>query len=122
MKFPTVIIVDDDTVYSFVMEQRVRAIVPRALIYVETDSIKAAQIAATMRFNFAFIDYMMPRLNGFEIARFFSCHDCKITMITSHDVSRDFMEEGLKAGVQSFIRKPVEESALRAILLGTAAK
>ncbi|NEQ26440.1 MAG: response regulator, partial [Microcoleus sp. SIO2G3] len=60
--------------------------------------------------NLILLDVMMPDLSGFEVTRRIrqdqAVSDIPIVLITAHDEAS--LDEGLQAGANEFIRKPVE--------------
>lgn len=74
------------------------------------DGSTALQKVKEFQPNLILLDVMMPDLSGFEVTRRIredeTVSDIPIVLITAHDETS--LSEGLEAGANEFIRKPVE--------------
>ncbi len=83
------------------------------------DSQEAAQRINKEKFDCIFLDALMPHPDGFELAELVrnspSNFRTPIVMLTGYD-DAEAMRKGFRAGVTSFIGKPVTQSRLAALL------
>ena len=113
---PTVLIVDD--------EQHIRLLIEQTLEELEDDGVElltasdgeeALDVVANHHPDLVFLDVMMPRKNGFEVAR--SIKDDPATagttviLLTAKGQAYD-REQGLAAGADEYLTKPFDPDDL----------
>jgi DNA-binding response OmpR family regulator len=113
---PTVLIVDD--------EQHIRLLIEQTLEDLEDDGVElmtagdgdeAIAVALNHRPDLVFLDVMMPKRNGFEVARAIKGElgltDTTVVMLTAKGQAFD-REEGLAAGADDYLTKPFDPDDL----------
>ena len=124
---PTVLIVDD--------EQHIRLLIEQTLEDLEDDGVElqtasdgemALDVVRNHRPELVFLDVMMPKRNGLEVARAVRDElgqaDIHIVLLTAKGQAVD-REAGLAAGANRYLTKPFDPDELLAIaheVLGTA--
>ncbi|KST65936.1 sensor histidine kinase [Mastigocoleus testarum] len=85
-------------------------------IILEEDSTKALTLVEESLPDLLLLDVMMPEVDGYELTRQIRNHSTlpfiPILLVTAHDESN--VVEGLDAGADDFIRKPVNPDELQA--------
>jgi signal transduction histidine kinase/CheY-like chemotaxis protein len=121
----TVLVVDDNATNRRVLEGTLLKWLMRpTLVDSGTAAIEAVRAArqAGRRFDFVLLDMQMPGLDGFETARQLSAVAGElaptIMMLTSSDQMGDAARCRL-LGIETYLVKPVRQSALRAAILKT---
>lgn len=88
----------------------------------ESDSEQAAALVNQEKFDGIFLDLMMPRLNGFHLARQIRGStwnkSTPIVIVTAND-DKKTMEEAFKAGATFFLNKPIDRQRLTLLLNST---
>ena len=113
---PTVLIVDD--------EQHIRLLIEQTLEDLEDDGVElmtagdgdeAIAVALNHRPDLVFLDVMMPKKNGFEVARAIKGElgltETTVVMLTAKGQAFD-REEGLAAGADDYLTKPFDPDDL----------
>jgi len=113
---PTVLIVDD--------EQHIRLLIEQTLEELEDDGVElltaadgeeAIDVIANHRPALVFLDVMMPKKDGFEVARAIKADpgmaDATVIMLTAKGQAYD-REQGLAAGADAYITKPFDPDDL----------
>jgi len=116
---PTVLIVDD--------EQHIRLLIEQSLEELEDDGVElltaadgdeAVSVVEHHRPDLVFLDVMMPRRNGLEVARAVRDElgkaDTHIVLLTAKGQAVD-REAGLAAGANRYLTKPFDPDELLAI-------
>jgi CheY-like chemotaxis protein len=110
---PRLLLVDDESATRI----RLRRIFEEAGLEVQeaSDGVEALAIASTGRFQIVSTDIVMPRMDGYELTRRLRAmaeyRDVPIIMISSKGEEVD-RRAGFEAGVDHYLVKPVERSAL----------
>src|SRR3989454_6777901 len=92
-------------------------------IITATDGEEALTVAREKQPDLILLDVMMPRMDGFEVCRSlkadFSVPFMPIIMVTAKADTKDIVE-GLEAGGDEYLTKPVDHDALVAREIGRA--
>ncbi|MFZ4808318.1 MAG: PleD family two-component system response regulator [Hyphomicrobiaceae bacterium] len=108
-----VLVVDDIPVNVKLLEARLTAEYFEVLA--ANSGQQAIEICARERIDVVLLDVMMPGMDGFEACRRIkameNCSHVPIVMVTALDQSSDRVQ-GLEAGADDFLTKPVDEIAL----------
>jgi len=115
---PTVLIVDD--------EQHIRLLIEQTLEELEDDGVElltasdgeeALDVIANHHPDLVFLDVMMPRRNGFEVARAIKDDPetaaTRVVLLTAKGQAYD-REQGLAAGADDYLTKPFDPDDLLA--------
>ena len=94
-------------------ERRMAELLTRGLIEeghavsVAGDGYEALDLASSFAFDLIILDVMLPRLDGFAVARRLRAgrNQTPILMLTARDATRDVVE-GLDAGADDYLTKP----------------
>lgn len=108
-----VLVVDDIPVNVKLLEARLTAEYFEVLS--ASNGQQAIDICARERIDVVLLDVMMPGMDGFETCRHIkalsSCSHVPVIMVTALDQNSDKVQ-GLEAGADDFLTKPVDEIAL----------
>lgn len=112
---PRILVVDDEPANVALMEA---LLVPEGYeVVTAVDGEEAVQRAVRDRPDLILLDVMMPKLDGFEVARILKEDDdakvIPVVMVTSLKEVEDRVK-ALEAGADDFLSKPVEKTELRA--------
>jgi CheY-like chemotaxis protein len=117
MSKPSVLLVDDSTVSLRIL----RAVLGSDTYdVVAVDSSQAALdlVQANPQFDLVLLDVAMPDLNGIEICRRLksdpATRHIPVLLISGLRMHEESVAEGLKAGADGYLMKPVDENELRA--------
>ena len=109
---PTILVADDD--------QKITEMLRRTLIYegysvlIAADGKEALEQAQAHRPDLVILDWMMPKLDGVEVARRLRAADAvPILMLTARDAVEDRVE-GLDTGADDYLVKPFAPAELLA--------
>jgi DNA-binding response OmpR family regulator len=100
-------------------EKRMALVLQKALeeegysVQVAGDGIAGQSAAETGDFDLILLDVMLPRLNGFDLARRLRAEGsrCPILMLTARDATSDIVT-GLDAGADDYLPKPFSLAVL----------
>jgi class 3 adenylate cyclase/CheY-like chemotaxis protein len=110
---PRILIVDDTPANVHILQSRLGA--HGYDIVVATDGEEALTAVATTLPDLILLDVMMPKLDGFEVCRRLradpSLPFIPIILVTAKTDPRDIVE-GLEAGGDEYLTKPVDQAAL----------
>jgi len=111
----TILVVDDEEWLRHVLEARLTVMGHRVISACDGD--EALACARRENPDLILLDVMMPRLNGFEVARQLKhspqTEHIPIVMVTALGDAKD-RARALEAGADDFLTKPVEVSELKA--------
>ena len=115
----SVLIVDDEQHIRLLIEQTLEELSDEGVeLYTASDGEEALAAIEAQRPDLVFLDVMMPRRNGLEVARAvrgeLALTDIHIVLLTAKGQSHD-REEGLAAGANQYLTKPFDPDALLAI-------
>ena len=111
---PILLIVDDDptgreAIRSVLMNQDMD-------LYFATNGLEALQMASQLQPDLILLDVMMPEMDGFEVCRRLRADpllaEVPVVMVTTLD-DRESRLEGIQAGADDFISKPIDRAELR---------
>ena len=107
----TVMVVDDQSTGRAILEQVVRSLDERVSVEGFGRPVDAVLWATRHIADLVVIDYMMPEMNGIELAKRLRAlpgyEHVPIMMVTAHD-DRKVRYDALDAGVTDFLIKPVD--------------
>ena len=107
----TVMVVDDQSTGRAILEQVVRSLDDRVMVEGFGRPVDAVVWATRHVADLVLIDYMMPEMNGIELAKRLRAlpgyEHVPIMMVTAHD-DRKVRYDALDAGVTDFLTKPVD--------------
>ena len=107
----TAMVVDDQSTGRAILEQVVRSLDERVAVEGFGRPVDAVVWAARHVADLVLIDYMMPEMNGIELAKRLRAlpgyEHVPIMMVTAHD-DRKVRYDALDAGVTDFLIKPVD--------------
>jgi CheY-like chemotaxis protein len=102
------LVVDDDPIMRDLVKSRLQNSVEE--IVEAGDGLEAWMLLAKEHFHIAFVDLMMPHLNGFELIQCMRGHPrtkhLPIIALTSND-DRDSLVRALQIGASAFLTKPL---------------
>ena len=115
----SVLIVDDEQHIRLLIEQTLEELSDEGVeLYTASDGQEALAAIEAQRPDLVFLDVMMPRRNGLEVARAvrgeLALTDIHIVLLTAKGQSHD-REEGLAAGANQYLTKPFDPDELLAI-------
>ena len=107
----TVMVVDDQSTGRAILEQVVRSLDERVSVEGFGRPVDAVVWATRHIADLVLVDYMMPEMNGIELAKRLRAlpgyEHVPIMMVTAHD-DRKVRYDALDAGVTDFLIKPVD--------------
>jgi two-component system response regulator RpfG len=107
----TAMVVDDQSTGRAILEQVVRSIDERVSVEGFGRPVDAVVWATRHIADLVLVDYMMPEMNGIELAKRLRAlpgyEHVPIMMVTAHD-DRKVRYDALDAGVTDFLTKPVD--------------
>jgi len=108
-----VLIVEDDAASLELVQEVLRSL--GAEVYPLGDSLQAAALVESQKFDGVFLDLLMPALDGFELAR--RIRRSKINgrtpiIVLSGSEDRQTMARAFEAGATFFLAKPLEKRKL----------
>ena len=123
----SVLIVDDEQHIRLLIEQTLEELLDEGVeLYTASDGDEALAAIEAQSPDLVFLDVMMPRRNGLEVARAVRQElgkaDTHIVLLTAKGQAVD-REAGLAAGANRYLTKPFDPDELLAIaqeVLGTA--
>ena len=123
----SVLIVDDEQHIRLLIEQTLEELLDEGVeLYTASDGDEALAAIEAQSPDLVFLDVMMPRRNGLEVARAvreeMGKADTHIVLLTAKGQAVD-REAGLAAGANRYLTKPFDPDELLAIaheVLGTA--
>ena len=123
----SVLIVDDEQHIRLLIEQTLEELLDEGVeLYTASDGDEALAAIGAQSPDLVFLDVMMPKRNGLEVARAVRDElgkaDTHIVLLTAKGQAVD-REAGLAAGANRYLTKPFDPDELLAIaheVLGTA--
>ncbi|MDM8535340.1 response regulator [Desulfobacterales bacterium HSG17] len=110
--------VDDKPDNLFVLEQIIAEYCPGCKIITAQNAETGLDIARKNSLDIAIIDVQMPGIDGIEMCRLLKANpetaNVPIILLTAHRASTDLKVQGLNAGADDFITKPVDSFELTA--------
>ena len=101
-----VLVVDDDTA---IREMVVKALATRYRVESASDGLAASEMLGSLRPDLLICDVMMPRVDGFSLARMIRSHpelaQMPIIFLTAKN-SPQAMVQGIQLGARHYVQKP----------------
>lgn len=117
-KSPTMLLVDDNADNLFVLEQIILEILPQCKILKASSAPAGLALASTESIDGALIDVQMPKTGGIEMCKLLKADPntacIPIILITAHRAPLELRVQGLEAGADDFIARPVDNMELAA--------
>ena len=116
---PSVLIVDDEQHIRLLIEQALEELTDDGVdLYTAADGEEALAVVEAQRPALVFLDVMMPKKNGFEVARAIKgdlgLADTHVVLLTAKGQAYD-REQGLAAGADRYLTKPFDPDELLGI-------
>lgn len=112
----SILLVDDETEITTLVEQEARKLVTQ--VYVANSPTRAIEIAKKNRIDIAIIDLMMPEMSGFELISKLKTINASTTyIILSALNTKENIQEALRLSVCDFIEKPFSRIYLKISIL-----
>jgi PAS domain S-box-containing protein/putative nucleotidyltransferase with HDIG domain len=112
--------VDDRPDNLFVLEQLLAAYLPDIKLLAASSAEAGLKLAASEVIDAALIDVQMPGLNGIEMCRLLKADPrtalIHVILVTAHRATSELKAQGLEAGADDFIAKPIDNGELAAKL------
>ena len=109
-----VLVVEDDPDNQFMM----REVLSRMHCHIEVASCgaEAIQMAGWKKFDFYFVDIVMPDMDGFEAIRGMQLgNDLSKVIITSANINPVNLQRARQMGIQKFMSKPIKLSEIESL-------
>ena len=120
MSVAVLLAVDDRPDNLFVLEQVVGTYLPEIKMIAAESAEAGLALAATEAIDGALIDVQMPGLNGIEMCRRLKADPrtalIHVILVTAHRATPELKAQGLEAGADDFIAKPIDNVELAAKL------
>ena len=112
----TLLAVDDRQDNLFVLEQLVADGLPECELITATSAAEGLAIAARAPLDGALVDVQMPGMDGVEMCRRLKAdaatRNVHVILVTAHEAGAELKTEGLNAGADDFINKPIDNAEL----------
>jgi two-component system, OmpR family, alkaline phosphatase synthesis response regulator PhoP len=123
----SILIVDDEQHIRLLIEQTLEELLDEGIeLYTAADGEEALAVIEAQQPDLVFLDVMMPKKNGLEVARAvrgdLGMPDPHIVLLTAKGQAHD-REEGLAAGANRYLTKPFDPDELLSLareILGEA--
>jgi PAS domain S-box-containing protein/putative nucleotidyltransferase with HDIG domain len=120
MTVAVLLAVDDRPDNLFVLEQVVKAYLPEIEMITAESAEAGLALAAAAAIDGALIDVQMPGLNGIEMCRRLKADPrtapIHVILVTAHGATSALKAQGMEAGADDFITKPIDNAELAAKL------
>lgn len=121
-----VLVVDDSLPARQYMKLKLEQIADAASILLHVDTVdcgeKALEVVRRHHYDLAFLDVVMPGLDGYEVCRQMKqVAPIRVAMLTGRTAPVDF-NRGRSAGCDNYLPKPANDADLRTILRLTSLK
>jgi response regulator RpfG family c-di-GMP phosphodiesterase len=120
MSLAVLLAVDDRPDNLFVLEQVVGTYLPEIEMITAGSAEAGLSLAAAADIDGALIDVQMPGMNGIEMCRRLKADprtaSIHVILVTAHRASSALKAQGLEAGADDFITKPIDNVELAAKL------
>jgi PAS domain S-box-containing protein/putative nucleotidyltransferase with HDIG domain len=118
MSVPVLLAVDDRPDNLFVLEQLAAAYLSDIKIITAGSADQGLALASAVAVDGALIDVQMPGMNGIEMCRRLKADPrtapIHVILVTAHQASPELKAQGLAAGADDFITKPIDSVELAA--------
>jgi len=107
-----VLLVDDEKLQLFRLEETVKKVLESASIFSSTNPVEALEMSKKETIDIAFLDIEMPKINGIMLAKSLKKINPKINIIfvTAYN---DYAFEAMKIHASGYISKPVTENKIK---------
>ena len=120
MRRTVLLAVDDRPDNLFVLEQVVGTYLPEIKMITAGSAEAGLALAAAETVDGALIDVQMPGMNGIEMCRRLKADSrtasIHVILVTAHEANSELRAQGLEAGADDFIAKPIDNVELAAKL------
>ncbi len=114
---PRIMIVEDSRINMMLEETILRNMIPKVDVIKAHDGRQAVEKARQMKPDLILMDVQMPEMNGLEASREIRKFNTRIPIIAlTAGVVKDEIEKCYEAGMNGFLAKPIDNSALFKIL------
>lgn len=108
--------VDDMPDNLFVLRMLLQEHLPECTVYTATSGAEGLQVAADKKLDGILLDVQMPDMDGIELCRLLKSNpdtrDIPVILLTAHESTPELKAEGLQAGAEDFIGKPIHNLEL----------
>ena len=115
---PRLLVVDDRPDNLLVLQGLIPKAVPGCEVVTAQSADEGLALAAGADVDAAIVDVQMPGVNGIEMCRQLksdeSTEHIPVVLITSHESTSELRAEGLDAGADDFISRPIDNVELAA--------
>ena len=112
----TLLLVDDRRENLFVLQKILAEYLPNCETSVATSAEEGLALIAMRSFDGALIDMQMPGMDGIEMCRRLKRHPesavIPVILITAHHSTPELRAQGLEAGADDFIERPIDNAEL----------
>ncbi len=112
------LLVDDRPDNLLVLQAILRDAWPDVQLHTVGNARKGLQAAAEMAFDGALVDVQMPEMGGIEMCRRLKSEpttaDLPVILVTSHTAAPQLRAEGLLAGADDFVCRPIDSAEFTA--------
>lgn len=112
----TILAVDDTQDNLYVLEQLIAYGIPESRVLTASSAREGLALAASTGIGCALVDVQMPEIDGIEFCRRLKAdpatRDIHVILVTAHDARAEIRTEGLNAGADDFVRKPIDSDEL----------
>ena len=119
---PRLLVVDDRPDNLLVLQGLIPKAVPGCEVVTAQSADEGLALAAGADVDAAIVDVQMPGVNGIEMCRQLksdeSTEHIPVVLITSHESTSELRAEGLDAGADDFISRPIDNVELAARIKG----
>ncbi|MDP3182016.1 MAG: PAS domain S-box protein [Desulfobaccales bacterium] len=120
MTVPVLLVLEDRPDNLFVLEQLLAAYLPDIKLLAAPSAEAGLELAASEAVDGALIDVQMPGMNGIEMCRRLKADprtaSVHVILVTAHGATPELKAQGLEAGADDFIAKPIDNVELAAKL------
>ncbi|MCK4622946.1 MAG: response regulator [Desulfuromonadales bacterium] len=113
---PKLLLVDDNPDNRFVLQQVICQYLPQCEVVTAGNTREGLAAAATLELDGALIDMQMPGMDGIEMCRRLKAEEATaripVILMTAHHSTPELRAQGLEAGADDFIVRPVDNLEL----------
>nr|MBF0223526.1 response regulator [Desulfobulbaceae bacterium] len=117
-KIPVLLVVDDRPDNLFIIEQLVAEYIPTCIVHTASNADMAVKMALEYHPDGILSDIQMPGKNGIELCRqlkqIHQTSQIPVLLITAHTSDSNLRVQGLEAGADDFIPRPIDNLELAA--------
>jgi CheY-like chemotaxis protein len=120
IKKPLILIVDDNSINIFLTKILIKNIIPDAEIIEAENGFIALDLFRGNNFNLIIMDILMPAINGYDTAKKIRLQETnnRVPIIgLTAGVMKQEREKCLEAGMDDYLRNPIDKEVLEKILL-----